>query len=150
MGMLSPVQHVHFVTRVLKSISPRELFTVRHQKGITYLRILISNPSVRPFEIWNLITLNKWGGGQHKSFYFHLTLTESVLNWTGAGKVGSRRVKDLSWHLQGQAEGKNSFSFVRPANNRKNKLREFWKTHESNDPQFYLQRPSLVLDSCKA
>lgn len=78
MGMLSPVQQVHFVTGVLKSIRPCELFTVRHQKGITYLRLLISNPSVKPTEIWNLITLNKWGGGQHESFYFHLALTESV------------------------------------------------------------------------
>lgn len=80
MGMLSPVQQVHFVTGVLKSISRCELFTLRHQKGITYLRLLISNPSVRPAEIWNLITLNKWGGGQHESFCFHHALTESVWN----------------------------------------------------------------------
>lgn len=78
MGMLSPVQQVHFVTGVLKSISLCELFTLQHQKGITYLRLLISNPSVEPVEIWNLITLNKWGGGRHESFYFHLTLIESV------------------------------------------------------------------------
>lgn len=78
MGMLSPVQQVHFVTGVLKSISLCELFTLQHQEGITYLRLLISNPSVKLAEIWNLITLNKWGGGRYESFYFHLTLTESV------------------------------------------------------------------------
>lgn len=104
--MLSPVQQVHFVTGVLKSISWCELFTVRHQKGITYLRLLISNPSVRLAEIWNLITLNKWGGGQHESFCFHLVLTESVWNLDRGGlarkagrkceaETGKKRAGDL-------------------------------------------------------
>lgn len=96
--------------------APCELFTVQHQKGITYLRLLISNPSVKPVEIWNLITLNKWGGGQHKSFYFHLSRDRVCLEpdqGEMAEKVGSPRAKvtikrrererDLKWHLEGQS-----------------------------------------------
>lgn len=76
--------------------APCELFTVQHQKGITYLRLLISNPSVKPVDIWNLITLNKWGGGQHKSFYFHLSRDRVCLEpdqGEMAEKVGSLRAK---------------------------------------------------------
>lgn len=103
----------------LKSISRHELFAVQHQKGITYRRPLISNPSVRAGLKYGIsFTLNKrvgWGGGGDNINHLIFISTWQSLFRTGpeshgwAGrkcKVKSDKQKkgggDVKWHLEGR------------------------------------------------
>lgn len=93
-GLLSPSRwaRAHTLSREFWNQSAHvELFAVQHQKGITYLRLLISSPSVRPAEIWNLIYFEQVGRGNNIN---HLIF---ILPWQSLFRTGPERNAGEKW-----------------------------------------------------